>query len=40
MINQKGVIKVELYNKALNRYSKSEYAIISRNEYNSVTNSS
>lgn len=33
----KGVITVELYNKELNRYSKSEYVIISRNEYNSVT---
>src|SRR5699024_4690314 len=37
MINQKGVITVELYNKEFNRYSKSEYVIISRNEYNSVT---
>lgn len=37
MINQKGVITVDLYNKEFNRYSNSEYVIISRNEYNSIT---
>ena len=37
MVNQKGVITVELYNKEFNRYSKSEYVIISRDEYNRVT---
>ena len=40
MINQKGVIKVDFYNNELNRYSKSEYVIISRKEYNSVTKQS
>src|SRR5699024_12169682 len=36
-IKQKGIITDELYNKEFNRYSKSEYVIISRNENNSVT---
>lgn len=40
MVNQKGVITVEMYKKEFNRYSKSEYVIISRNEYNSVTKES
>lgn len=37
MVNQKGVITVDLYNKEFNCYSKSEYIIISRKEYNILT---
>lgn len=37
MVNQKGVITVDLYNMEFNRYSKSEYVIISRGEYNILT---
>jgi len=37
MVKQKDVISVELYNDELDRHSKSEYVVISRDEYNSVT---
>ena len=36
MVKQKEVISVELYNDELDRHSKSEYVVISRDEYNSV----
>lgn len=37
MVKQKEIIAVELHDKELNRYSKTEYAVISREEYNKVT---
>lgn len=37
MFDQKAVISVELYNHKLDQFSKSEYVIISRNEYNALT---
>lgn len=37
MVNQKSVISVEFYDEKLDRYSKSEYVVISRDEYNSLT---
>lgn len=37
MINQKAVISVESYNDNIDQYSKSEYVVISRNEYNTLT---
>lgn len=36
-VNQKRIIKVEMYNKELDRYIRSDHVIISRNKYNSVT---
>lgn len=36
MVKQKEVISVELYNDELDRHSKSDYVVISRDEYNSV----
>lgn len=37
MVNQKEIISVELYNEGLDRHSKSDYVVISRDEYNRVT---
>lgn len=37
MVKQKEIISVEFYNEKLDCYSKSEYIVISRDEYNSVT---
>lgn len=37
MVNQKAVISVEFYDEKLDRFSKSEYIVISRDEYNSLT---
>lgn len=37
MVKQKEIVTVELYNDEFDRHSKSEYVVISRDEYNSVT---
>jgi len=37
MVNQKDIISVESYDEALDRYNKTEYVVLSRDEYNAVT---
>lgn len=37
ILNQKDVITVEAYNKESNRFNKTDYIVISRDEYNRVT---
>jgi|SRR5690625_394212 len=37
MVKQKEIISVELHNEELDRHSKSEYVVMSRDEYNSAT---
>lgn len=36
MVKQKGIISIETYNEETDRYSKTDYVIVSRNEYNSA----
>lgn len=37
MVKQKDIISVESYNEELDRYNKTEYVVLSRDEYNVVT---
>ncbi|HLQ96051.1 MAG TPA: hypothetical protein VK108_06670 [Pseudogracilibacillus sp.] len=38
MVKQKDIVSIETYNKETDRYSKTYYIVISRDEYNKFTN--